>query len=84
MIYHISQRCYAAVVLVVLGPGPVHDQSPGGAVSAPVPTVGDHQPLLPPLGSSPQKLVLIRGHMRKLAKFEDEEKHTFCERIMNL
>ena len=47
MIYHISQRCYAAVVLVVLGPGPVHDQSPGGAVGAPVPAVGDHQPPLP-------------------------------------
>ena len=46
MIYHISRRCYAAVdVLIVLGPGPVHDQSPGGAVGAPVPTaeVGAHQ-----------------------------------------
>ncbi len=47
MIYHIYRRCYAAVdVLIVLGPGPVHDQSPGGAVGAPVPAVGDHQPPL--------------------------------------
>ena len=27
--------------------GPVHDQSPGGAVGAPVPAAGDHQPPLP-------------------------------------
>ena len=48
MIYHIYRRCYAAAVfLIVLGPGPVHDQSPGGAVGAPVPAVGDHQPPLP-------------------------------------
>ena len=39
VIYHISRWCYAVDVLIVLGPGPVHDQSPGGAVGAPVPAV---------------------------------------------
>ena len=47
MIYLISRRCYAVDVLIVLSPGHVHDESPGGAVGAPVPAVGDHQPPLP-------------------------------------
>ena len=42
---------FHSAVLVVLGPGPVHNQYPGGAVDA----IGHHQhPLKPEVGSYSQ------------------------------